>query len=300
MSSHLPDENDMGISNRREMLFERVLQSLPDGVLINDLERRIVYTNPAFAKHWGIPPELLASRDDLAMLAFVNGQLADGKTFRFEVERLHLSSESSEDEIHLKDGRVFSRKSVPFKEAGATQGRIWIFSDVTDAKSALLDELTGIGNRRAFSREFPRYARADDDGLQRSVAMMDVDNFKRFNDFYGHAAGDAVLVRIGQIIRAHLTAADDSAFRIGGEEFLLASRARSVTSAFSFFDALRRSIDEMSLPHCGNAPHPNVTVSIGVGTFRSPKDPGFVFDRVDAALYQAKFGGRNLTVHVAM
>jgi diguanylate cyclase (GGDEF)-like protein len=193
----------------------------------------------------------------------------------------------------------FSRRSVPFQEGSTFDGRIWIFSDVTDARNAMVDVLTGLPNRRAFSRDFPAYAGAGDDGLLRSVAVMDVDNFKKFNDRYGHPAGDAVLSQIGRIVRSHFEDADDLVFRIGGEEFLMASKARSSVSAFRLFDQVRRSVAAMDINHAGNAPHSSVTVSLGLGTFRGPRDPGKVFEQVDAALYQAKFDGRNVTVPVA-
>lgn len=280
-------------------LFERVLEALPDGVLITDFSRRVVYANPAFAKHWNIPSDILLEGDDRAMLRYVEAQLADSSNFLSEVERLHLISGSSEDEIHFKDGRIFSRRSVPFEEMGIFKGRIWIFSDVTDARNSLLDALTGLPNRRAYSRDFPRYTADSDDGFVRSVAVMDVDNFKKYNDLYGHAAGDAVLMQIGRIVRAQLEGADDLMFRIGGEEFLLASKTKFSVDAFTFFDQVRRSVSAMEVPHAGNAPHANVTVSLGLGTFRGPKDAGIVFERVDAALYQAKFLGRNVTVEIS-
>lgn len=282
-----------------QSLLERALEALPDGVLITDSRRRIIYTNRAFAQHWNIPSCLLLENDDRAMLRYVTSQLVDSAAFHSEVERLHQINESSEDEILFKDGRIFSRRSVPFEKADVLEGRIWIFTDVTDARNALVDSLTGLPNRRAFSRNFPRYAEARDDGFLRAVAIMDIDNFKKFNDLYGHSAGDVLLSRIGRILRSHFEDADDLVFRIGGEEFLMASKTRSATSAFSFFDGVRRSVAEMDVPHAGNEPHRCVTASLGLGTFRGPTDPGHVFDRVDGALYRAKAEGRNMTVPIS-
>lgn len=234
MPTHLQNAKIAETAHGGRSMFERALEALPDGVLITDSSRRVVYTNRAFAKHWNIPSILLVEGDDVALLRYVASQLTDDAAFQFEVERLHRINKSSEDEVRFKDGRIFARRSVPFEEAGTLGGRIWVFTDVTDARNAMVDSLTGIPNRRAFSRNFPGYAGAKDDGFLRAVAVMDVDNFKKFNDLYGHAAGDVVLSRIGRILRSHFEDADDLVFRIGGEEFLMASKARSRISAFAF------------------------------------------------------------------
>lgn len=280
-------------SPARRSLFERTLDALPDGVLLTSATRRVVYANPAFAKHWNIPAEMLSAGDEPRMLQFVQDQLIDPAAFLDEVERINPTSEASEDEVHLKDGRILSRRSVPFEESGLFAARLWIFTDVTEARHARVDALCGVPNRRAYSSEFPKFSEAADDGLIKSVAILDIDNFKSYNDRYGHAAGDIVLRQIGTLLRRHLSNADDLIFRIGGEEFLLASKSREETDALSFFEALRQSVMEMSLTHDGNAPHNVVTASLGLGLFRGPRNPAELFTSVDAALYRAKGNGRN-------
>jgi diguanylate cyclase (GGDEF)-like protein len=274
-------------------LFQRTLDALPDGVLLTDGVRRVVYVNRAFSQLWRIPDELLAQQDDLILLAFVQDQLLDPEGFGTDVERLQLSIHNSEDEVLLKDGRIFSRRSVPFSEKGHIAARIWIFTDITEARSASVDALTGIPNRHAYSREFPRYLSACGEGILNSIAILDVDNFKRYNDAYGHAAGDDVLHRIGTVIRNHFTNADDLFFRIGGEEFLMASRTRAALDAHTFYDALRDQVGNMGIEHVGNQPFGIVTISVGLGIFEGPQSAAEVFRYVDAALYQSKQRGRN-------
>lgn len=276
----------------KTFFFERALDALPDGVLLTNAARQVVYANPAFAVHWNIPAEMVAARDETRMLQFVQSQLVDPAAFIREVERINPTSEASEDEVHLKDGRVLSRRSVPFEENGRFEARLWIFTDVTEARAARIDALCGVANRRAYSAEYPKFAEARADGLVRSIGIMDVDNFKAYNDHYGHAAGDVVLRQIGTMLRRQLKA-DDMVFRIGGEEFLVACRTREEGDALSFFETLRRSVEDLSLSHVGNQPHGVVTASFGVGTFRKPADPGELFSAVDAALYRAKGSGRN-------
>ena len=226
------------------------------------------------------------------MLAFVQSQLRDPAAFIREVERINPTAGSSQDEVHLLDGRVLSRRSVPFDQGGRFAARLWIFTDVTDAHAARVDTLCGLPNRRAYSELYPRFVEAEDDGLVRAVSIMDIDNFKAYNDRYGHPAGDLVLGQIGSLLRRQLHT-DDMAFRIGGEEFLLACKGRQIEGVMSFFEALRESVATMGLSHPGNPPHGVVTASFGIGFFRGPGDPSRVFTKVDAALYRAKSAGRN-------
>jgi diguanylate cyclase (GGDEF)-like protein len=277
-------------------LFERALDCLPDGVLLIREGQTIVYANQAFAKIWNVPDEIIQSRDDAALLPLVASQVVDTAAFVGEVERLYRSLESSEDIVRLKDGRVISRRSVPFQEEGALNTRIWIFTDITEVQQGYIDPVTGLPNRRAYAKDYAKSVLAPRDGLIRSVAIMDVDNFKTYNDTYGHAAGDEVLRRIGALLRAGLTRSDDLVFRIGGEEFLFACRFRQRAVIAEFFDGVRQSLQSANIEHRGNQPYNIVTASIGVAVFSGPVQPEHAFRSADASLYQAKNAGRNNVV----
>lgn len=274
-------------------LFELALDSLPDGVVLIDAERRVIYSNAALIRHWRVPEEIAATRDENMMLGYACQQLVDPAAFLAEVDRITPTDEPVEDELLLKDGRIMMRRSMPFSENGIFAGRLWVFSDVTEARSARIDPLCGIPNRRAYSTDFPAFAEAADDGSIRSVGIVDVDNFKAYNDLYGHAAGDLVLRQIGALLRKRMAHVDDLAFRIGGEEFLIACKVAGESEAIAFFETLRAGVAGLELPHDGNAPHGTVTISIGVGTFRAPRAANDLFSHVDAALYRAKRDGRN-------
>ena len=140
---------------------------------------------------------------------------------------------------------------------------------------------------------FPTAVLAEDDGLLRSVSIMDIDNFKLYNDRYGHAAGDAVLRQIGNLLRQQLTRSDDLVFRIGGEEFLIACRFRQDAAIATFFEGIRRSVEQTGIDHAGNAPYNCITASFGVAVFKGPKEPDAVFRAADSLLYDAKASGRN-------
>ncbi len=85
--------------SRSRTLFERALDALPDGVLLTDTSRHVVYANAAFAEHWNIPQGMIAARDEARMLQFVQDQLVDPAAFVREVERINPTSETSQDEI---------------------------------------------------------------------------------------------------------------------------------------------------------------------------------------------------------
>jgi diguanylate cyclase (GGDEF)-like protein len=277
-------------------LFERALDCLPDGVLLVRDASTIVYANQAFEKIWNVPGGVIKSKDDSALLPWVANQVADTAAFVGEVKRLYRSSESSEDIVPLKDGRIISRRSVPLTEEGGLHTRIWIFTDITEARHARIDVITGLPNRRAYANEYPRFVHSQSDGLTRSVAIMDIDNFKSYNDTYGHAAGDEVLRRIGAILRTHMFRSDDLVFRIGGEEFLLACKFRQRSAVVAFFEEIRASVELENIEHYANAPYNCVTSSFGIAVTGGPAEPDIVFKRADASLYRAKASGRNKVV----
>ncbi len=287
------DQWSAGLAARAQSVFERTLEALPDGVLLIDAHRHIEYANHAFAELWQIPQYLIDTGDDSQVLDFVLNQLNEPDQFLAEVERLYGTTEVSQDELLFKDGRVLSRRSVPLQDSTTSSARIWIFTDITEARNASLDMLTGLNNRRAYGRLFPGWLMAPADGLWRAVALMDVDHFKLYNDLYGHAAGDEVLRRIADQIKQKLTRPDDLIFRIGGEEFLFACSGHAAKAVLPFFDKVRSSIEDLDIVHAGNPPSKVVTASFGLALYPGPNDPAAVFQDVDAALYRAKRAGRN-------
>lgn len=273
-------------------LMRRTLDLLPDGVLIIGSDRQVLYLNDAFKQLWQIP-EKVAAQGDRAMLDHVIGQLEDPTAFLNTVETLYSSPDPSEDELSFIDGRVFKRRSVALEGGDEGFSRIWIFSDFTEAWSARIDPLTGLLNRRAYSRELPCFMAAEEPGLVKAFAIVDLDQFKAFNDRYGHAGGDAVLERVGALLDRGASLASHKAFRIGGEEFAIASAHGNSEAAIRYHQDMLRKIREAAIPHVSNRPHGVVTISMGLGLFTGPGRPGDVFAKVDRALYRAKKLGRN-------
>jgi diguanylate cyclase (GGDEF)-like protein len=157
---------------------------------------------------------------------------------------------------------------------------------------AHLDSLTALPNRRAF-RDAARLKLAEAQTSHRPCALisLDIDHFKRVNDAYGHAAGDAVLRRVADIIRAPLRPSADIAARMGGEEFSLILADTDIDSAIAFAEKLRKRIEQTVVVVGEHEIRPNI--SLGIAMNRHASDLDDLLDRADRALYSAKRTGRN-------
>lgn len=156
---------------------------------------------------------------------------------------------------------------------------------------ATRDELTGLLNRRAAMEHMQRElaVRARPEPMM-SVALIDLDHFKRINDEHGHAGGDTVLRRFGEATQSVLRAGDLLA-RWGGEEFLLVMPATGVGQASAALQRIRQAVSNLSLDEV--APGMKVTFSAGASECLGPHDLEAAIARADAAMYSAKRAGRD-------
>lgn len=161
------------------------------------------------------------------------------------------------------------------------------------------DALTSLANRRAFeARAVHEWQRARRAGSALSLALLDVDRFKRFNDHYGHLAGDDALAAVAHAIGAHGRRATDGfanfAARYGGEEFVLLLPEMPEASALALAEKVRAAVEALGVPHA-DSPSGVLTVSVGVActTQGAFADWRALVDAADAALYAAKRAGRN-------
>jgi len=156
-----------------------------------------------------------------------------------------------------------------------------------------IDALTGIANRRKFDEVLPEeWRRAARTGSPFSLMMIDVDNFKSYNDACGHQAGDHVLREVAAELRRSLQRAGDFVARYGGEEFVVLMPVNDLATAADHAETLRRRVEHLGLPH----PRTGViTVSIGLATVLARDDYALrdLIAVADQQLYAAKHGGRN-------
>ncbi len=162
-----------------------------------------------------------------------------------------------------------------------------------------LDGLTQIPNRRQFEEMYEReWRRATRTEAPISVLMSDIDHFKKYNDSYGHLAGDDCLKAVAETLAAGLQRATDHVARYGGEEFVVVLGETDLEDATQTAERLRKKVSEIAIPHDGSATASHVTISIGVATTIPGMDdaPAALVKAADAALYEAKEAGRNRVV----
>lgn len=163
---------------------------------------------------------------------------------------------------------------------------------------ASMDALTEIPNRRAFnlirSQEWARCLR---DGTPLSIAMIDVDMFKQFNDNYGHGTGDDCLARIARALGDCVQRPGDFLARYGGEEFAAILANTETDGATRMAERLHEAVAALQIPHAFSRASSHVTISVGIAT-AVPADgvsPEMLTETADRMLYQAKESGRNTT-----
>ncbi|SHO52543.1 transporter substrate-binding domain-containing diguanylate cyclase [Desulfopila aestuarii] len=202
-----------------------------------------------------------------------------------------------------KDGSIMWVEAVvsPLRrENDRNDGYTAIYQDVSERKYfenlAIRDELTGLFNRRHFNDIGPvLLRRAQEEHGIFALILLDVDNFKKYNDNYGHPNGDKVLSAIGAELRRVFQRHDDMVFRMGGEEFGAVVVMSHPDDVVLCTQKILSCIRGLNILHKYNPPG-IVTVSIGVCTikdFTDYDDIGRIYQVADEALYQAKSAGRN-------
>ena len=179
-------------------------------------------------------------------------------------------------------------------------GHSAVSQDITDKKKleelTIKDELTGAYNRRFYNQVLDNEInRAKRNKLWIGFLMADADNFKKYNDSYGHQAGDAVLKSIAASLSDSFRRGGDYVFRLGGEEFAVLFTTESKAQLLTVAERARQAMVDLNIEHSGNAPYYRVTLSMGLMEL----DPELnyvseeIYKYADEALYRAKQNGRN-------
>ena len=161
---------------------------------------------------------------------------------------------------------------------------------------SFIDGLTGIANRRHFDEVLEKeWKLAVRNSSIVTVLLIDIDFFKKYNDFYGHLQGDDCLKLVAQAIKDSATKTADLVARYGGEEFVILLPETDAIGAIKVANSIRQNIQNLDIPHEKSLIDRQVTVSIGIATTRSSayKSSKQLLDLSDQALYQAKKNGRN-------
>ncbi len=162
-----------------------------------------------------------------------------------------------------------------------------------------VDGLTGLSNRRYFNDySGPQWKLAIREQAPIAILMIDVDNFKKYNDTYGHLAGDEVLKSVGAAMLRSFARPTDLPARFGGEEFVVLLPATPIESLLTLGDRLRANVEELKIPHSASGVCGHVTVSVGgAAAIPNPEDTLLALvEAADQALYEAKASGKNRVV----
>ncbi len=265
-----------------------------------DLDGTIISASQAFAEISGYSEkELVGQKHDLLKHPDVDPEIYDqlwetisaGDPWQGELMNQKKNGETFWVDITIEPS---------INEKGEMVGYISIQQDITDKKRieelTITDDLTGAYNRRHFDKTL----RIEMERARRSkhflcMLMVDADNFKKYNDTYGHQAGDWVLKGIVKQMKSTFQRAGDSCFRLGGEEFAILFHAENPEQALSISNRLRENIFENNIEHSGNKPHQRLTISGGLMTLEPSKVyiEEEIYKYADEALYKAKKSGRN-------
>jgi two-component system, chemotaxis family, response regulator WspR len=162
-----------------------------------------------------------------------------------------------------------------------------------------VDGLTGLSNRRYFNDySGPQWKLAIRDHAPIAILMIDVDNFKRYNDTYGHLAGDEVLKSVGAAMLKSFARPTDLPARFGGEEFVVLLPATPFESLLTLGERVRLNVEQLEIPHAASGVCGHVTISVGGAAAIPGPDDNLLtlIETADQALYEAKGSGKNRVV----
>lgn len=301
-------------------ILEQAVMDSRDGITISDNlidDNPLIFVNPAFERMTGYSFEEITNincrflqKNDREQpeLEIVHNAIKKGEyclaTLRnYRKDGTMFWNELSISPIHDKNGVVTNFLGI---QKDVTP-RILIQQQLRDEHQSLeemkahfeqlsiKDGLTGIYNRRFFDAQLEiqcKIACRNSDSL--TLAMIDVDNFKSYNDIYGHHAGDEALIRVADSVNKSLRRSSDFAARYGGEEFVILSNGMTKDQSARHFETLCQLVRDLRIPHSASSTG-YLTISVGFSVHKfGPLHPyNALLDRADKALYIAKERGRN-------
>jgi diguanylate cyclase (GGDEF)-like protein len=197
--------------------------------------------------------------------------------------------------------RVLSRRTKQLEAAVSERTKELAAAKDQLEKLASTDALTNVANRRTFDAIFNReWKRAQRRGHWFSLALLDVDFFKRFNDRYGHAEGDACLRAVAQAVSTQCHRVTDLVARYGGEEFAIILPETEPEGIRLMLRSVLSAVDRLQIEHLDSACASHVTVSLGAVSLKPTLDmeSSHAFQVADQMLYKAKENGRHQAMYI--
>ena len=304
------------ISGEDAIDFKVLVDNSVDVICCSGLDRVARYISPSCFKLFGWTPEELIGKGPEVYILAEDLRVLDDAGVRIVAAEDQI--DVSTFRIQRKDGSIAwveaTVRLVHDSVTGDPKEHVIIMRDITERKgleeklSALAhtDGLTGLLNRRSFDQALAReWKRAVRHGSQISLLFLDLDHFKRFNDRYGHQAGDDCLRAVAEAVSDAVRATDRVA-RYGGEEISVILPSTSAAGAVEVAEKVRSVVEALRLSHEGNPEGADwVTVSVGVATAVARRGetvegmPESLLEAADSAMYRAKNEGRNRVVTAA-
>ncbi|MCJ8293286.1 MAG: diguanylate cyclase [Colwellia sp.] len=296
IKSELKLEVFMEHIKNNNLVLSSVINLIDDLIFYKDKDFKYLGGNSAFLAFINNSPEELIGKDDFEIF---DHELAS--LFRHN-DKLMLAEgniRTNEEWVTYPDGsKVYLlTKKIPFVYDLTNTGIIGISRDITSLEKAkqqlqaqtLVDELTKVNNRKAYNLKikallavFERYQ------TPFSIISIDIDDFKKINDNYGHDIGDKVLQSFSALIEGHIRQTDHL-FRVGGEEFVILCESKTKNDAIKLAEKLRSITENTTL-----MTNIDFTISLGICAVRKDDDANSIAKRVDTLLYQAKANGKNI------
>ncbi|MDQ2800968.1 MAG: diguanylate cyclase [Armatimonadota bacterium] len=297
------------VREEAERNYRSIFENAIDGIFQTTPEGQYLKANPALARIYGYdtPDALVQGLQDITRQLYVDPERRQ-EFVRIMQEQNAVSG--FEAEIYRKDGSIIwiAEHARAVRDA---EGRLLYYEgtvrDITERKNleaererllaealerADHDPLTGLLNHRAFHKRFgEEAARAERDGTSLAIAMLDMDNFKFFNDAYGHAAGDDVLRRVAESLRSCCRHYDILA-RFGGDEFALLMPGTTSDMAAGLAARLKTALAEVGYSPANSQVAIPLTLSVGIAVYpEDGQERQEVLETADARLLRTKTGG---------
>lgn len=294
-----------------------LLDTIPSPIFYKDTNFVYQNCNDAFSKMiLGIPKEKIIKKSLLDLPEVIPPELA--KVYFEQDKSLFENPGKQEYKAYVKcsDGKIRTfmfYKSTLENDAKEVIGLVGIMLDISaleerhselDEKNKQLetlsatDSLTGVFNRRKFDEVFPRSLLiAKRNNYILNFVIIDVDNFKLYNDSYGHSEGDNALKIIADTLQARLLRPDDYIFRLGGEEFGLLFYSRDEISALKLADSIRSDVQNLEIKQVNSDECNKLTISLGLITVKFQfENIKFIYEEADRLMYKAKKSGKNRVI----